>query len=1565
MASDGVGVTPLSAATITPIAQLEPELSEQATRAVRGEITITWPFNSVAKTFAFILAESDVRLRRERGQVRVQLQGSSAKALAETGCGGGDELFISLDGVEWVKDELPARGPGSRVHWQLQFSEKLTAQVKLCDANETKLVKVDHPDVDDSRPFPIVETTSLPEPETEPDLPLLSPAGRPPLKYTEEFRSPAFIKRARVSYGSLFEDGLDIFEEDGGVRGRGRKRSRFTLESTAWRYSSQSRSPEPETQAQDRAGQDVSPSSPPLKPSMTHGTCQAMETDVPHATTQPVGRQSPPGSNDPLPGIHSSVLLPEEANGGAALLSLATEHQKTPAIESYSLFGTYVPSTPAIPSSISGEEQATAAPLDPSMSLSDQVRFGFSHDPQLIDPSASTILSSHGPTTQLPAFDREDAYPDSYLDRPSNAEYPDLQPYASGPEQQDSQPAYQYALDTPVPVPDSFERSQWDIPAHGERYIPVEADQYSGDALVEDRTFAEAVTQPESMPNIETPAGFDSYGGHDSQNTTLPEVIDVDDESSDGDDGQPLVENEETYDSEDEVGVQDEDDAVYDEDGDEIEQGDYDQREYDAPSDDDEGSSEEEEEVEQEVRERYAGNGAYEEEEEEEYSSAEGYEDEEQGPESGDEEDEDEEYDESEEDEIPASRPAQPAVPKTPVVISLLDSSDEEDDQPPPAPRPAPAPRPIPVNVPVPATTPVPATVPVAPFSQPSPAKDTSTGSEPQTEAFSRVQQGSPPADENSGRDHPQDQGQASVKDASPVSYSQTQVIDFALRSEPSGGQPTMKVSEVHDEASGPDTPLQSKEDALFDPAQAVSSTHAEADQGDYVEALQTSDHEPSAGIDRDHDLEDVGDPMDEDTGAEGDLVEPDAVTRQHVLGEDIVMEDEQDEQDDEASDEGLFARRPRSRTPVEKDPDYVDQPDDEIIEEEYEIDKVNDLAGLDAATENVESSPRPAAIHAAERTAEQLQEIEEALEQDQPASPATRTASFDHQQESDSILPGSPADLEQPDDDDAPTTNAIENHAIVAEELVEPNDQTEPQGLLEQEVSLAAEEVVSHPPHLEVTSPSVEPSTSHPNALATDSPLGQHEPIAPAGSVSPQNKSEREQEERGAVLLPSPIEDQPSNPTEEADQQGDEEITVAVQRPPGPFQEEEAETSELPLEPDEVVAAQEATHEASPVAAELVNEDVIMGEVGDDGDQEFGSVPSPSTQLWGEMGATESPVTGTTPAPTDDHANGITTLAADDLPVDKALPTSSPGPSSSQDVHEGVRRSSRRAKTSAIAALEELASQNSTQDSEQQPSSQSRRKKATTPDPSIQYARQSLAAKRTKKAPEPIQSSPRTTRARSSSLQTTATTEDEADQSIALARAALASPSKTGRKSGKSATTLKGELSKRLKSDLPECLSLKSLRSHLKKPITAVGIATTQPSRPSRAKTGSREWVMSFNITDVAIAPAKVVEVQFYRANKDSLPSVKPGDGILLQNFQVQAVASKDFGLRSINSSSWAVFDVEDGPPQIKGPPVEDYDQYSDYMETLKEWYRALGASATEKLEKANQEMSQEGSSK
>ncbi|CAK7235333.1 hypothetical protein SBRCBS47491_009257 [Sporothrix bragantina] len=268
----------LAGAALIPIAQLNPDLSASSNdtpRAVRGEVTIVWPYNSVQRSLAFLLAEPDVRLRRSKGQIRVQLYGASASAVADSGLGGGDEVLLSLAGAGWAKDESSLKLPGSRVEWQLEFKGRLVLQAKVGEAQETHVVDVDRLETEDDETNTVGpaangngSTFDVQVPPSSPPIGDLFrlPASPAPARMlnlnNDEYASPAFIKRARISFGSLFEPGFDIFEEDGGVRGRGRKRTRFGRPSNAWRYSSQSVSPERKPEQEPEPEPEPEPEEP-------------------------------------------------------------------------------------------------------------------------------------------------------------------------------------------------------------------------------------------------------------------------------------------------------------------------------------------------------------------------------------------------------------------------------------------------------------------------------------------------------------------------------------------------------------------------------------------------------------------------------------------------------------------------------------------------------------------------------------------------------------------------------------------------------------------------------------------------------------------------------------------------------------------------------------------------------------------------------------------------------------------------------------------------------------------------------------------------------------------------------------------------------------------------------------------------------------------------------------------------------------------------------------------------------------------------------------------------------
>jgi len=123
----------LQAGVITTIATLNSELENVSARVVKGVVTIVWPYSTFKGTTAFILAEADFRLRRDQGQVRVELSGPSAKAFSDSGIASGDEVTLSLDGVAWAEKDARTPIAGTPLPWQLQFKRRLLLQAGQTD----------------------------------------------------------------------------------------------------------------------------------------------------------------------------------------------------------------------------------------------------------------------------------------------------------------------------------------------------------------------------------------------------------------------------------------------------------------------------------------------------------------------------------------------------------------------------------------------------------------------------------------------------------------------------------------------------------------------------------------------------------------------------------------------------------------------------------------------------------------------------------------------------------------------------------------------------------------------------------------------------------------------------------------------------------------------------------------------------------------------------------------------------------------------------------------------------------------------------------------------------------------------------------------------------------------------------------------------------------------------------------------------------------------------------------------------------------------------------------------
>jgi len=142
--ADGATALSIESTSHIPISHLSPELTEPSTRSLKAIVTLTWPYSSVTGSVAFLLAEPDFRLRKSRGQVRVQFSGSSAKSIAKAGIASGDEVVLCLDGVEWSQDESEMSTPGRGVEFELKFAERLLLQVSSRNGSKCLLSNVYH-----------------------------------------------------------------------------------------------------------------------------------------------------------------------------------------------------------------------------------------------------------------------------------------------------------------------------------------------------------------------------------------------------------------------------------------------------------------------------------------------------------------------------------------------------------------------------------------------------------------------------------------------------------------------------------------------------------------------------------------------------------------------------------------------------------------------------------------------------------------------------------------------------------------------------------------------------------------------------------------------------------------------------------------------------------------------------------------------------------------------------------------------------------------------------------------------------------------------------------------------------------------------------------------------------------------------------------------------------------------------------------------------------------------------------------------------------------------------------
>lgn len=1609
----------LATRTATPIAQLAPDLPDQATRKVHGEVTITWPFSAVSKSVAFLLAEPDFRLRRDKGQVRIQLNGPSAEAVGALELGSGDEVTLDLDGVEWARDEEPARQPGSRSDWQLKFVGKLTlkvgqllalvgnspndaSQVILGESQETKFISIDQlvPSEPEEalEPFPFAEIdTTLFD-----DEPVIQSSARPAVN---EYASPIFMKRSRASYAPLFEFDLDEeLEADGGRRGKGRKRPRYSVQNGRWRYREENSSPEPEipqdSSSPDSAqGDDVVMQDTPPKPQMADGACQTSELELAPppqsvAITPSNALSRTASSSPPLSGRHPGASMGATTDAGvqastSSLKAAAPTQQPAATAERAmtNLFGPLPGATgfselnatfptgfgmpQSVPASSAPNNQQTQPPLPlGGHTGSDQPGFG-----QPAQPHVAFNQSGFGQTvvSQPSSFGIGFGQPSNVGTEFGSMEAPPMDSvrFAFG---QPPQPTFGSMPYASSQTPFGHHQAQYQSEAYPDPQQPSttgspashrsseHASQHSQPHQSLDQRHTHA---PESQSgNNDAPlwpfgpqpsgpwhAGSHSHVPEESRSDSgvpvgtpqgmIPPAVEDGTRNQDemreqgilsrpvfeqGVPREALPHGRESSADEDEDSMDSDEQADYDED----EKGDdYDMRNYDRISDDEEDFDDE--------RVQPLPDEDLLDEDEEFDEDEEDYDDDEEGYEEND-------YARGPVYRQPVMQPAPlPQVRKeAPIIIDLLSDSDDDEEQAPPPPKPRLGPQQVDGT---------------AKFE----SENGHGGHLAAGAPASNLQPGPRSVQSEQEDDESPGEEEEYGEEAEELLSDDESLVDEDENSEPE-----------YVEATGDDGDMDVDEatNARASNNDVEPTSDIEVPYRPIVSAPEVEEAHASSGRSRAHSEDDEGSDIEEGSAKASPTVEkkyePEKKIAQVLL-----------EEDDAMSEAGRQADKRAGSTqpePLELAATFQTQSGDFAASFETQV--------MDATTANLSSSPprrvpSPEALHthpvdlnASFRT--QIGEVAASLQSQvlEPISSLNLPSSPQRQELSPEVAEDTLMDNDLPGGRDEERISGSGDDAS-GEQMNDDGEGQQP----DQELRLSNEEPgrQGDSNEMEIT-PNLQNESSDSKSFQGFSDDPQEAPPSPPESQHREGRVTRSMDvsmttvsshaetqvtdKEVAIIQTQDTEVILSQPGVAGEDKGisitDEKVaTIAGEELPAP--------GELDSDAESVKNGRAASHDEAQL----------------DRDEDLAMSDAASEPLKNEIVAVSSPTQP--PRPEEAEEPKATGVIAREV---------APALSDEEDFHDAselvqtdespsVAHFDDRA--SFVTANSQASESRETEEAESpsvRKSKRSSRIRALREESSIQLPKPPRASKRGSRVPSDQSPSPRTTRSQTMSFQKMESPTHEQDDMFA--RAGLKSPSKrkvsdttankatnktTNKAKKKTKYQNKDDLVKRLDTEMPECAPLKDLKSYNMNTLDVAAVVTSTNTTPQRTK--ARQYVSSFTVSDPSTAPqGGVIEVSLFRAHKDYLPAVKPGDSILLRRFTVTSLPERGFGLRTEDESSWAVFntDGEDAAPQVRGPPVELSDKERGYLVDLRAWYAALDDGAKGTLAAAVGEMVQKG---
>ncbi|GKT99543.1 hypothetical protein FLAG1_01658 [Fusarium langsethiae] len=1509
-----------------PIAGLNPDASDQENRVVHGTITITWPFSIITKSIAFLLAEHDFRLRRENGQVRVRFHGAAAKAISDASLGAGDDIRVSLRGVQWEKNETQTQVAGSTLAWQLEFTNRLVIGISRPNMEQETLLDIDDPAAEpetaadgQAESTDPIDINTIPEepvtpgpPSPEPTLPAKRNAASTLDPF--EYASPAFLKRARVSYGSLFEGGLDIFDEDIfdediSKKTKSKKRSRFSMPGNAWRYTSQSPSPEPDDVPEESDEEEPQANGNP----QSNGDIEDTHMDTPSRPTM-VDQGSQTADVDFTPMASVQVLAEARPSFGFAQMTPTPFARTKP-------FGT---DNPVMDQSLNFGGDSTTShsmPLELHQNL-------LSQQP---NPMDTDMAFSFTPQTVL--------FPQAPAFFPGQDDVPDSPSRATGVED------YPAALLDADPTPSNPVDTLMGFTAHGSQPVAAHQNPFSTEPVL-DSAFTTTAHSQNPWAAGELPGTRSANASSDAENpvqilSSSPSRQESRDSSEDRQVA-PSRENTEmnaTADASPEPMLEDPaSEAEYYRDGGDEPGDDYDLRKYSRTHDDDDDIETSEEErdannddpgaqimnpeeddtdVDQDVanQERYSGDVSdeyeeemYEERVEGDGQSYEGSEDDAEGEYYSDEEDyTDEEEDEEEEQTRPPAAP----VAREPVFIDLLSDSEDENE---------PAPKPVPEAEP----------------------EEESRGElkEEIEHEFEEHESESDPESENEAGTSPKN---AEEMKPSSVPEGEEEVEDLEVDEEMA--EQTQSSPKLAEEPSMPTT-KEAGEDTETKHITEEETTGMEKTSVPMSPAREDSspDREASEAPKISDGVSDGDGPSHIEESAENQ--EPSATSHDIEMDAPTLME---------ASD------KPEDVVVAPEETMRTDSPDETasvVVEETIEAMDVD--APLDTSSGDAAEPTEGKSVEFVENNVTVSEEVQttilDAQEEDLASVQVTAAHEESHtyiqETSEDNAEPSNMKSTEDPSGEgDAEAGETQESHDAMMQDAPSEGVSGKPTtgaAVTEDAKDYPAKNGQISPPPTQISQTQ---TVQEDNINVSTHEHGQHLPTPGETQVIEIEMSDTLQ----TVTYDDQTDEEDANPEDqimaEILQHSPVKQDTHISIDPVAFSPAASQT-----EPSTQTGQAEEAHEGPALEPHLAPEAAAAkslrprrykpNRASDDNDQE-----DPSMAL---IAAT--PATG----PADSSSKHSSPAPAGPSSKTRSKTHDDPSIQLAGGLEQAETKNKRKRKAADDESITSL-------DNSPLGTQRVLRSMTDHDDPSISLAKgSSPSARQTRrhKTPDPKRETPRReTRSVSRSFQLQEESPDVSFTSLKSPSIAgsFATVPEDGEEDVKS---LKLRLVKSLRTDLPDFLPLKSLRGNINKMTDVLAVATQTPPQPHRPKHGPRDFMLTLTLTDPSTAPTQVRVAHIFRPHLASLPEVQSGDIILLRRVKVVSMKGRDFGVRSEDSSSWAVSKPNDEQVlgQVKGPPVEITPEEIEHAKGLRHWWSLQDDNAMNKIETASRKVTEAG---